>query len=153
MTVTTSATTQATGSIHHAIGRNPFHASLASRSSREVVSSSCRGNKDLTSAARFKSEFVAEYDGVHSVAQVELGEDRVDVRLHGGMGEVQFCCDFDVVEPPHDGGEDIPLARTQDWRGRRRAHDPAARLPSRVRKTRSRDTSVRLRRVDIPMQT
>jgi hypothetical protein len=57
-----------------------------------------------------ESAFVGEHDGLDAVAEVEFGEDPVDVRLHGGLGGDEVPGDLGVGESVRDQAQDFRFA-------------------------------------------
>ena len=56
---------------------------------------------------------VGEDDGLDAVAQVELGEDAGDVRLHRRLADEQLGGDLGVGQPAGEQPQDLELARAQ----------------------------------------
>ena len=54
-----------------------------------------------------------EHHGLHPVAEAELLEDVGDVRLHGGLADVELGADLRVGQPSRDQPEDLQLALGQ----------------------------------------
>src|SRR4029077_18145687 len=75
------------------------------RSSTRVVTSGPLGLR-LEDAC-----LVREHDRLDAVAEFELLEDMRDVRLDGGVADVELAPDLRVREARSDEAEDLPLAR------------------------------------------
>src|SRR5450432_1864934 len=82
--------------------------------------------KAVSAGGLDETDLVGEYHDLHAVAQIELGEDVPDVRLHGRLGEHEVRGDLRVRVAARELGQHFELTRGEALE-RRDALGPCAR--------------------------